>query len=98
MREGHDGPRIGSLYQHSRNNKEEIWTKKKRQQLKHQGTAQSSGELCSPCGTTGSLRKADYWDDLINGRCVEGSLWEAINIVGDHLDNAIADGLLDESD
>ena len=42
--------------------------------------------------------KADYWDDLIKGRSVQGSLWEAINIVGDHLNNAIAEGLLDDRD
>lgn len=39
-----------------------------------------------------------YWDDLIKGRGVEGSLWEAINIVGNHLESAIADGLLDDGD
>ena len=42
--------------------------------------------------------KADYWDDLIKGCSIEGSLWEAINIVGDHLNNAIAEGLLDDRD
>ncbi len=42
--------------------------------------------------------KADYLDDLITGRSVQGSLWEAINIVGDHLNNAIAEGLLDDRD
>ena len=42
--------------------------------------------------------KADYWDDLITGRSVQGSLWEAINIVGNHLDGAIADGLLEDGD
>ena len=42
--------------------------------------------------------KADYWNDLITGRSVQGSLWEAINIVGDHLNNAIAEGLLNDGD
>ena len=42
--------------------------------------------------------KADFWDDLIKGCSIEGSLWEAINIVGNHLDSAIADGLLEDGD
>ena len=42
--------------------------------------------------------KADYWDDVITGRSVQGSLWEAINIVGDHLNAAIGEGLLDDRD
>ena len=42
--------------------------------------------------------KADYWDDLITGRLAEGSLWEAIIIVGDHLNVAIAEGLLNDRD
>lgn len=44
------------------------------------------------------FHKADYWDDLIAGRSVQGSLWEAINIVGNQLDNAIGEGLLDDRD
>ncbi len=44
------------------------------------------------------FHKGKYWDDLIAGRSVQGSLWEAINIVGNQLDNAISEGLLDDSD
>lgn len=42
--------------------------------------------------------KADYWDDLINHRRVEGSLWQAINIVGDYLDVLMQDGWLDDEE
>ncbi|MEJ7592476.1 MAG: hypothetical protein WKF77_13070 [Planctomycetaceae bacterium] len=42
--------------------------------------------------------KADYWDDMAKGRSVQGSLWEAINIVGNYLDHVIEDGWMDDKD
>ena len=38
---------------------------------------------------------ADYLDDQTSGFWRVGTLWGAINIVGDQLDNAIAEGWLD---
>jgi len=34
----------------------------------------------------------------MTGRSVQGSLWEAINIVGDYLDGVIEDGWMDDKD
>ena len=42
--------------------------------------------------------KSDYWDELMTGRFVQGSLWEAINIVGDYLNGVIEDGWMDDKD
>jgi len=42
--------------------------------------------------------KADYWDDMAKGRSVQGSLWEAINIVGNYLDHVIEDGWMDDKE
>jgi len=73
--------------------------KKRRLQLEHQRHQREFWRaVLTMRNHTVLFRKAGYWDDLINGRCVEGSLWEAINIVGNHLDKAIADGLLNDSD
>jgi len=42
--------------------------------------------------------KSDYWDDIMKGPWIEGSLWEAINVVGDYLDWVIENGWMDDSD
>jgi len=42
--------------------------------------------------------ESDYLDELTTGRWVPGSLWEAINIVGDYLDRVIEDGWMDDKD
>ena len=44
------------------------------------------------------FHEADYWDEVIKGCPIEGSLWEAINIVGDHITNVIAEGVLHDGD
>ena len=42
--------------------------------------------------------RADYLDDQTSGFWRLGTLWGAINIVGDQLDNAIAEGWLDSEE
>ena len=42
--------------------------------------------------------RAEYLDDQMNGPWRDGTLWWAINIVGDQLDNAIAEGWLDSEE
>jgi hypothetical protein len=42
--------------------------------------------------------RADYLEDQMSGPWKDSTLWWAINIVGDQLDNAIVEGWLDSEE